>query len=309
MTIETTTNRTTPVSTNGSVTVFTFPFLIQASSHLLVYLVNTSTRVATLLTEDTDYEVAFTPGDAGGTVTMEVAYPSGSEVLMLRRVPFTQDTDIGNDSGWFPEVHENTFDYLTMQIQDLKDRLDHAFVIPTTEPGTAGGIEVAGLTSTELEGLSGADGATWLTGAGAPSAGLGNDGDFYLRTSNSAVYVKALGAWSVAIATLNGAPGSQISGYCGEIDFPAARTYTLELYAPTAGTIGALRTLMSAGTADVKLQINGVDVTGGVVAADNTEQTGTATAANTFAIGDTISLVVSAPSSAADLQFSVQVTL
>jgi hypothetical protein len=37
----------------------------------------------------------------------------------------------------------------------------------------------------------------WYDGAGAPSGGLGEDGDYYLRTSNGDVYAKASGAWGV----------------------------------------------------------------------------------------------------------------
>lgn len=45
-------------------------------------------------------------------------------------------------------------------------------------------------------GANGTNGATWLTGSGAPAAGSGNNGDFYLNTSDGAVYAKAAGAWA-----------------------------------------------------------------------------------------------------------------
>ncbi len=48
-------------------------------------------------------------------------------------------------------------------------------------------------------GPDGTDGNTWLSGAGAPGAGLGVNGDFYLDTSNSAYYgPKTGGAWGAA---------------------------------------------------------------------------------------------------------------
>ncbi len=56
-------------------------------------------------------------------------------------------------------------------------------------------------------GSEGEDGALFFSGAGVPSAGLGVDGDLYLRTSNGDLYQKASGAWSV-IANLTGPPGS-----------------------------------------------------------------------------------------------------
>jgi hypothetical protein len=71
---------------------------------------------------------------------------------------------------------------------------------PVTVPGTplAGGIE----------GPPGVDGATWHSGAGAPAAGLGVNGDLYLRTSNSEVYEKVAGAW-VELVNLKGAKGDE----------------------------------------------------------------------------------------------------
>jgi hypothetical protein len=86
-------------------------------------------------------------------------------------------------------------------------------------------------------------------------------------------------------------------------------TYTVELYAPAAGTINQLKTQLSAGTATVKLQIDGVDVTGSSSSATTSIVTGTCTAANTVSAGSKITMVVSAVSSAADLAFSIKVTL
>ena len=59
----------------------------------------------------------------------------------------------------------------------------------------------------DITGPQGIAGATWHSGSGAPSAALGADGDFYLRTSNSTVWQKAGGAWS-QVADLSGADGA-----------------------------------------------------------------------------------------------------
>lgn len=62
-------------------------------------------------------------------------------------------------------------------------------------------------------GAAGADGRTVLSGVGAPSAGLGVDGDFYLR-SNSLLYgPKTAGAWPAPVSLIgpvgaNGATGA-----------------------------------------------------------------------------------------------------
>jgi hypothetical protein len=45
-----------------------------------------------------------------------------------------------------------------------------------------------------------AAGTTWHNGTGVPSGGLGDDGDYYLRTSTGAIYVKATGTWSMVFS-------------------------------------------------------------------------------------------------------------
>jgi len=54
-----------------------------------------------------------------------------------------------------------------------------------------------------LDGTDGDDGRTVLNGTGAPSGGLGNDGDFYLNTSNYDMYgPKTAGAWGTPTSLL-----------------------------------------------------------------------------------------------------------
>jgi hypothetical protein len=51
------------------------------------------------------------------------------------------------------------------------------------------------------------EGTIWYSGSGVPSGGTGNNGDYYLRTSNGAVYLKTSGTWSV-IMNLTGPTGA-----------------------------------------------------------------------------------------------------
>jgi hypothetical protein len=62
-----------------------------------------------------------------------------------------------------------------------------------------------------LTGNAGANGATWYSGSGAPASGLGVNGDQYLRTDTSDVYLKATGSWSIScnIKGLTGDTGAQ----------------------------------------------------------------------------------------------------
>ena len=56
-------------------------------------------------------------------------------------------------------------------------------------------------------GTGGGGGTVWYTGSGAPSGGLGVDGDYYLRQSDGDVYLKAAGAWTV-VMNLKGPTGA-----------------------------------------------------------------------------------------------------
>lgn len=137
MTIETTSNKSAVNLTNGIADTFSFLFSLQQSSHLKVYRTDITTRIATLLVENSDYTVDFIAAeqdnDPGGTITTTTVYATGSEILLLRRVPLVQSTDLNNDAGWFPEVHERTYDYQMMAIQQLEEEIGRSIKLPVTE--------------------------------------------------------------------------------------------------------------------------------------------------------------------------------
>jgi hypothetical protein len=58
-----------------------------------------------------------------------------------------------------------------------------------------------------LQGPEGTDGSVWRNGSGAPAAGLGADGDYYLDTATGDVYAKAAGAYTVQ-GNIKGPAGS-----------------------------------------------------------------------------------------------------
>lgn len=68
-------------------------------------------------------------------------------------------------------------------------------------------IAISAITGADgSDGADGVDGSTWYDGTGAPSGGLGIDGDYYLNDANGDVYVKASGSWSIT-ANIKGADG------------------------------------------------------------------------------------------------------
>lgn len=91
---------------------------------------------------------------------------------------------------------------------------------------------------------------------------------------------------------------------------PADGTYVIEAKANFAFTINQIRGLKtSTGTLTLAVQINGTNVTGlSSLSVTTTPQDATATAANSVAVGDRVTFVVSGGSSPADLEFTLSAT-
>ncbi|MCA3574826.1 MAG: hypothetical protein IOC86_13005, partial [Aestuariivirga sp.] len=68
-------------------------------------------------------------------------------------------------------------------------------------------------------GSPGANGSVWRSAAGAPSNGLGADGDYYLNTANGDVLFKSSGTYSV-VDNLTGPPGPG----SGDVSGPTSST-------------------------------------------------------------------------------------
>lgn len=80
-----------------------------------------------------------------------------------------------------------------------------------------------------------AGGSAILNGAGAPDNGDGNNGDYYLRTSNGDFYQKAAGAWGSPLVNLTGPAGA--TGATGSNGADGA-----DGVVPDAGTTGGTST-------------------------------------------------------------------
>lgn len=124
-------------------------------------------------------------------------------------------------------------------------------------PATAASVGVADVggyyTGTNVEAVlaeiaAGGDGATWLSGSGAPSNSLGSNRDFYLDTTNHAYYgPKAYGSWGSA-HTLVGPQGIQgIQGVQG-VQGPIGIAATVAVGSVTTGSPGTSAVVTNSGT-------------------------------------------------------------
>lgn len=117
-------------------------------------------------------------------------------------------------------------------------------------------------------------------------------------------FMRGDGAWAVPAFT----------GFIDTIPFQDSNTgignntYVLELYAWAAYTISAIKVICDSGTCNLAIQINGTNVTGiSAVAVSSTIATGTASGANSVAIGNKITMVLSSTSSLANLVAAIKI--
>lgn len=108
---------------NAVTTVFSTAFTFLASSEVRVTL-TLSGGTAVIKTEGVHYTVTMPASDgAAGSVTMLTAPPAASSLVLERVVPFTQATSFRTEGEFSPEVHEDQFDEVVFQAQQLDRRL------------------------------------------------------------------------------------------------------------------------------------------------------------------------------------------
>jgi microcystin-dependent protein len=148
MTIETTTSSVT-YQGNSATTVFTYGFLIPAAADAVVSL----TDIAGNTTETLDpaaYTITGLNDANGGTVTYPLVgspITTASNFTIQRVLPLTQEVDLTNQDGFFPDVLEAALDNLCMEIQQVQEQIDRAVIFPV---GTT--VNVPALTAAILAG-------------------------------------------------------------------------------------------------------------------------------------------------------------
>lgn len=122
MSLETTTNRS-EYSGNGVTTVFSFPYYFLANADLIVILRNNTTGVGVVQTITTNYTVTGAGLEAGGSVTMIVAPPSGYTLIIYRSPAIKQEKDFRENDSMPAEQIEEAYDLLTMITQRLSEQI------------------------------------------------------------------------------------------------------------------------------------------------------------------------------------------
>lgn len=118
-----------PYTGTGAVSTYTFPFHIAVETDLLVTeeLIATGVQTTNLIT--TDYTVLASGVDNpnGGSITLVAGnLPTTKKIVIRRKVPETQVTDIRNQGPFFPEAHEDEFDKRNDIDQQQQDEIDRS---------------------------------------------------------------------------------------------------------------------------------------------------------------------------------------
>ena len=124
---------------NGATATYSYTFRIFDEADLVVTVKDTS-DVETTLTLTTDYTVTGVGADGGGNVVLVDASQAwldgdgdlltGYTITIRRVVDLFQETDIRNQGEFFPETHEDAFDYGRMVDQQQQDEIDRCLQLP-----------------------------------------------------------------------------------------------------------------------------------------------------------------------------------
>lgn len=122
---------------DGSNKVFPFNFRFFTNDQIYVSLIAPDGTI-TLQSLTTNYTLAGALQAGGGTVTMIVAPPltvPATRVFVQRIIPQVQPTSIRNQGKFYPEIHEDVFDRLTMLIQQALAGLANALQLTFSKTG------------------------------------------------------------------------------------------------------------------------------------------------------------------------------
>lgn len=115
---------------NGTTTNFDYNFRVFKRTDLVVSVLDLDNNLTELIL-DTDYTITGAGGYNGGKVILSAPLANGWKISISRNLPLTQDTDLRNQGSFFPEVHEDAFDKLTMLIQQVWSRFTLALRKPS----------------------------------------------------------------------------------------------------------------------------------------------------------------------------------
>lgn len=266
MSISSTTDRNTYTG-NGSVSVYDYDFKLFEATDLEVFVMSTTGAVVQL-TETTDFTVAGVGIRNGGSISLVnsgQAWLTGGgnlilnyKILLIRWLDLTQLTDIKNQGAYFPELHENEFDTIVMQLQMLNDQISRCAISPIfdtpdvfnptwpagiTDPANASAILTLNADNTGFDlGPSVAE-VSSDAAASAAAAAAAADSEAAATASEAAATASATAASTAQTAAAASATSAASASTSATTAAAAAVAAAAALYNATVGVGGNYATL------------------------------------------------------------------
>ena len=229
----------TTVQGNGAQTTFNYNFLIPNQSAAELYLHDSATG-STVLLAASSWQLNDAGNPAGGTFL----YPKGAgapasgtqSLTLLRRVPYTQTTNLGNQGAYSPRAVENALDWIVMQIQQLSEISSRLLRAPLQD-GPMNELPPAAQRANSYQTFS-ASGQPQVSANAPPALIPSVFGGTLMQTANNAAARTELGSTATGDAVFTAST-------------PAAARATLEAAAAVDAPPSAWTDLASAATTDI----------------------------------------------------------
>lgn len=127
---------TGPTLSDGVKIDWPFDFKITDASQMTLVIRDLTSLAEEIVTSGLTVDDAYINNDTGGYVRYSPggdAVPDGKAVFAVRQVPYSQPVRIGNQGPFWPETHENAFDNLSMQVQQVKEAQDRSLGVGVGE--------------------------------------------------------------------------------------------------------------------------------------------------------------------------------
>lgn len=118
---------------NGTTKEFAIPFYFFDESHIEVYFLSKGMEKS--LEPVKDYSLTGAKRKEGGSLIMAQAPEYDEMLTILRVVPMTQEVDYRENEIFPSETHEMALDKLTMEVQQLSEKLTRTLTLSVTSNG------------------------------------------------------------------------------------------------------------------------------------------------------------------------------